>query len=241
MAHTRDRSSYYLEQLCKIATSGGLGIVIVLLYFRGLLDFIVPISFRGYLLCSGFAILALVVLRIIFLFAHRNHQFPYEDKDTRKLWRHAVLCIPILSYFLALPGEAITSYRWAESEQSEGIVHLTIEDLEAFANDDDLREKTTGWIARVEGQFIANPNSKMIFVVKYKPDWEHKSPSSVAVTLDETVPEIRSGAKIRVTGEIQYRKRNHLDEYLPVLKLRSLNDMILLDPIREPPGWERRD
>jgi hypothetical protein len=63
--HGEDRSTYYMEQLCTIAVCGLLGGVAVMLYYQNILRFILAEYLHVYVLWSGIALLALVVLRAI--------------------------------------------------------------------------------------------------------------------------------------------------------------------------------
>jgi uncharacterized membrane protein YcgQ (UPF0703/DUF1980 family) len=56
----------------------------------------------------------------------------------------------------------------------------------------------------------------------------------VAILSPENVGNIKSGAWVEVTGQIEYRKRKDRDEYLPVLKLRSASDVVLTTPDDDP-------
>jgi hypothetical protein len=63
--HSKDRTTYYTEQLCTITICGLLGGVAVMLYYQNLLRFILADYLHPWVLGSGIALLALVVLRAI--------------------------------------------------------------------------------------------------------------------------------------------------------------------------------
>src|SRR5260370_10892149 len=172
MATAQDRSSFFLDHLCAVGACGAFGIVIVLATFQGLLTLMVPNWFVPYVLGSGFTIFGLVLIQAFFLLAKFVHDHDYGNNHSPRLWRHAVLCLPTILYLFGLPSQAFTSRNASViNEQGHGIIQISIEDLQIYANDDVLREKTAGLMVRVKGQFAPNPKSKMAFrLVHFKMD-----------------------------------------------------------------------
>jgi hypothetical protein len=70
MAHTHDHdpSTYYMEQLCTIGICGALGGVAVMMWYQRLpLDILLKKFFHPYVLCSGIALIVLVLIRAVAL------------------------------------------------------------------------------------------------------------------------------------------------------------------------------
>jgi hypothetical protein len=139
-AHTHDRSSYYLEQLCTIGACGALGLVALLLNFQKTLDnqkvlsLLLTSYLHPYLVGSGVVLLAGVGLRGTFLWlsvrrrrASHDHLSEHEesycdqhDHDHEHGWRplrYIVLSLPVMLFFLGLPNEGFRSVKALEIER----------------------------------------------------------------------------------------------------------------------------
>lgn len=62
-----DLRAYYVEQLCTIALCGALGGVSVLMWQRGMLDYILAVPFHLFVLLGGIVLLALVAIKAVTL------------------------------------------------------------------------------------------------------------------------------------------------------------------------------
>src|SRR3954463_4630767 len=97
-AHPPDHAhanTYYVDQLCTIASCGALGGVAVMMYATNKIGLILADQFFLYVLLGGIALLALVAVRAITLWreagqaadhAHghhhdHNHEHPHEHGD----------------------------------------------------------------------------------------------------------------------------------------------------------------
>jgi uncharacterized membrane protein YcgQ (UPF0703/DUF1980 family) len=56
----------------------------------------------------------------------------------------------------------------------------------------------------------------------------------VAIVSPESVADIKPMSWVKVTGQIQFRKRKDRDEYIPVLKLRSRQDVVPTERDEDP-------
>jgi hypothetical protein len=80
--HVHDeRSSYYTDQLCTIGVCGLLGGVAVMLYYQGMIRFVLADYLHIYVLWSGFGLLGLTAIRAGFLWASvgRGGDAPHHD------------------------------------------------------------------------------------------------------------------------------------------------------------------
>jgi PDZ domain len=66
-SHAEDRTTYYTDQLCTLAVCGLLAAVAILMYTQGVLKYILAPYLHIYVFSSGIGLLALVLLRGIFL------------------------------------------------------------------------------------------------------------------------------------------------------------------------------
>jgi len=149
-------------------------------------------------------------------------------------WRYTFLCLPIILFFLGLPNEGFKSVKAMEVEESDRavsdksgkVVALNFKDLETWANDDSQREFYEGQTGTLKGQFV--PKSPTTFgLVRFKMTCcaADAIPLNVVIISPEAVADIKAMSWVQVTGQIQFRKRKNREEYIPVLKLRSRNDI----------------
>src|SRR5690349_10593464 len=93
--HGHDHShagTYYVDQLCTIASCGALGGVAVMMYATGKLSLILASQFFLYVLIGGIVLLAMVVVRAVTLWSeagkaashthehHHDHEHDHEHK-----------------------------------------------------------------------------------------------------------------------------------------------------------------
>jgi len=242
--HPHDRSAYRLEQLCTIGACGLLGLVAIMLYYQKSLNFILAHFLHSYVLWSGFLLFGLAALRTLFLWSSVRHGCDHTHEHRWSPWRYLVLSMPIMLYFLGLPNQSFNSARAIEVEDSNRIIkdragdviQLDFRDMERWAFDESKREWSEGRTGQLKGQFAPGRSSQAFGLVRYK---IMSCPCdairlNVAVISPEGVPDVKSGAWVQVIGQIQYRKRKDREEYVPVLKLRSRNDVLLVPPDDDP-------
>jgi hypothetical protein len=147
-------------------------------------------------------------------------------------------------FVLGLPNQGFSSAKALEVEdlkrvvadQGGDLIHLDFQELERWAFDEGKREWSEGRTGELKGQFALGKSSQAFGLVRYKmlscPC--DAIPLHVAVIAPQGVPNLKSGAWVQVTGQIQFRKRKDRDEYLPVLKLRSRNDVVPIPPDSDP-------
>jgi hypothetical protein len=151
-------------------------------------------------------------------------------------WRYIVLCLPIMLFFLGLPNEGFRTLKAMDVEESSRDVSdkegkplsLNFKDLEIWAYSEDKREWSEGRTGVLKGQFAPGKSSQMFGLVRSKITCcaADVIQLHVAIISPESVAYIKPGSWVEVTGQIQYRKRKDRDEYVPVLKLRSANDVV---------------
>jgi len=154
--------------------------------------------------------------------------------------RYIVLCLPIMLFFLGLPNGGFKSVKAMEVEDSDravadksgdGVLNLQFKELEGWANNEDQRQTFEGRIGRLKGQFVLGKSSNTFGLVRFKMTCcaADAIPLNVAIISPESVADFKAMSWVQVTGQIQFRKRKDREEYIPVLKLRSRNDIIPTD------------
>jgi hypothetical protein len=242
--HSHGHPAYRMEQLCTIGACGLLGLVAVMLYYQKSLNFILAHFLHSYVLWSGFLLLGLAAIRALFVWSPVNRCCDHDHGHGWSPWRYIVLSIPIMLFFLGLPNQSFSSAKAVEVEDSDRIImdqagdliYLDFRDLEHWAFDESKREWSEGRTGLIKGQFAPGRSPHLFNVVRYK---MMSCPCdairlSVAVISPEGVADIKSGAWVQVTGQIQYRKRKDRAEIMPVLKLRSRDDVLLVPPDNDP-------
>jgi hypothetical protein len=240
--HSHDHSAYYLEQLCTIGVCGTLGLVAVLLYYQKLLNFMLAPFLHPYVLGSGFVLLGLAGFRTVLI--SRGHHHHSHDHSWGP-WRYGVLCLPIMLYFLGLPNQGFSSAKAVEVEDIDhpvvdrggDVIHLNFLDLEKWAYDQNMRDWSEGRTGELTGQLFAFGKSAQVFnLVRWKRACcpADAIPVRVAIVSSEAIREIKDGAWVEVTGQIRYGIRKDGKGYMPVLKLRSRNDIVITPPDDDP-------
>jgi len=205
-----------------------------------------------FLVGGGIALLTIVSLRGLFLWlsVHRRpitHETEHrhdggcchEDNHDHK-WspvRHIVLCLPIMLFCLGLPNEGFRSARAVEIEEPEhptsaklgDLIYLDFKEFYDSPHNQPKREYFEGRTGVLKGQ-LARGNSPSVFsLVRFIQTCcpGDAIPIRVAVISPEGIPDVKNMAWLEVTGQIQYAKRQGRNETVPVLKVRSLKDVVL--------------
>ena len=61
--HGHSHSDYYIEQLLTVLISGAFGVVAILMYFMGMLNFLLVDRFHLWVLIGGIALLVMTLIR----------------------------------------------------------------------------------------------------------------------------------------------------------------------------------
>jgi uncharacterized membrane protein YcgQ (UPF0703/DUF1980 family) len=138
-------------------------------------------------------------------------------------------------FFLGLPNGGFKSLKAMEVEESNrsvadksgDVIHLNFKELESWANNELQREAFEGRTGTLKGQFVLGKTPNTFGLVRFKMTCcaADAIPLNVAIIAPESVADIKAMSWVEVTGQIQFRKRKNREEYLPVLKLRSRQDI----------------
>jgi uncharacterized membrane protein YcgQ (UPF0703/DUF1980 family) len=145
-------------------------------------------------------------------------------------------------FFLGLPNEGFRSIKATEIEESDrtvadkGRVSLNFKELDRSAYNETQRDFFEGKTGTLKGQFAPGKSSTTFSLVRLKITCcaADAIPLNVVIISPESVADIKPMSWVEVTGQIQYRKRKDRDEYVPVLKLHSLQDVVPTAPDDDP-------
>ncbi|SRR6266478_333186 len=224
--HRHGRSNYFARQLLALSICAAVGVVTIIINYQD--------SYSPYLLWSGLAVVTLVGVRIAFLsFSLRRGHLEIPVRE-RSPWQYVVLSLPVVLYFLVPLNRGADQ---PDADNTAGVIQLDFEDFVNGANDPDERAHFEGKVGVLKGQYAEGRKSNLAFGL-FRLKGRHEKPLSVSVVSDVSITTFKMGAWVQVIGEIEYRKREDQDEYYPVLKVHSLNDMVPTKPIGEPPSFE---
>jgi hypothetical protein len=161
--------------------------------------------------------------------------------------RYAVLMLPIVLFFLNLPNSGFSAERWDFQKQSlEGggalqeiaqkgdkIIDLAFKELTSAALVPDTRAALEGQIGRLKGMYKSLGSDKefTLFRVKMTCCAADAIPLGVRIISPENVTRIADKEWVEVRGQVQFRKLEGKDKYLPVLQLRSADDVRKIAPL----------
>src|SRR5438552_3208076 len=171
-----------------------------------------------------------------------GHHHDHGHEHRWNPWRYIVLCLPIMLFFLGLPNEGFRSIKATEIEESDrtvadkGRVSLSFKELDSSAYSEAKRDYFEGKTGTLTGQFAPGKSPTTFGLVRLKITCcsADAIPLNVVILSPESVTEVKPMSWVQVTGQIQYRKRKDREEYVPVLKLRSRQDIVPTAPDDDP-------
>jgi uncharacterized membrane protein YcgQ (UPF0703/DUF1980 family) len=137
---------------------------------------------------------------------------------------------------LGLPNEGFRSVKAVEIEgidpdmklKQGAVLHLDFMELYNSVYNEGKREFLQGRTGVLKGQFVPSSSPTFFNVVRFIKRCcpGDAIPVRVPVVCLEGTREIENMSWVEVTGQIQYRKGKGRDEYFPVLKVRSGQDIV---------------
>lgn len=160
-------------------------------------------------------------------------------------WRYTLLLLPIVLFFLNLPNKGFTSSgkavdigdeEHAVVAKGNGVISLGFKEMSQWAYNEDQRKEFEGEQGVIKGQFMPGRNDRTFGLVRYKITCcaADAIPLNVVIISKEPIQNIRPNQWVKVTGQIQFRKRLDRDEYVPVLSVESRNNVELTPPDDNP-------
>ena len=229
--HSHSHSDYYIEQLLTVLISGAFGVVAILMYLFGMLDFLLVPRFHPWVLAGGVALLAMTVIRGVALFLEDAHDHAHDHEDHSHgniFWRVVILAFPILLFCFGLPNSSFsqdyTDKKIGKAEElgkvssvkakGSGVMKVTLEQL----NNPQLREIYDGRIVALtgalrqegEGDFTLYQGS----MACCKADTVY---FTARVITENFLPQIPDNSTVTVEGILQYVKSKKAAEPIPVI------------------------
>lgn len=134
--HSHDGDSYLYDQICMVVFSLGLAAVAVLMYFNGMLDFLLAPGFHVPLLAGGGVLATVTVVRAVTLWGaagsahshHHDHDHNHDDHGHDhdhdhhhhadhdhghdhgwSPWKYTLLLAPIMLFLLGIPNKGFST------------------------------------------------------------------------------------------------------------------------------------
>lgn len=165
-------------------------------------------------------------------------------------WRYAVLLLPLMlsalllyyhyaGFSLAFSTDRLTQGLSKEGEvdasganatvKDDKVIHPLLSDMLVWASTETGREKNEGRRAVLRGLYLPlNDKQCTLFRMKITCCASDMIPSGVRIVAPDNLPKnIPAGEKLEATGVIQFLKPKDKDQYIPVLILQSVNDLVV--------------
>ena len=151
--------------------------------------------------------------------------------------------LPIVLYFLNLPNSSFSA-DWVARATSTGAVEgpakevaskeglvLGFKELSNAAYYPDLRAELEGKTGQLKGMFSPiSPKEFTLFRVKINCCAADAIPVEVRIISPENITRVEAKEWVEVEGQIQFRKLVGRDKYLPVLMLKSADQVRKIPP-----------
>ena len=158
--------------------------------------------------------------------------------------RYAVLMLPIVLFFLGLPNSGFSEGRFAIGKetvdpsatrlQDKGgkAVELGFKELSNAALIPSARDELEGRTGILRGQYSPKSDKQFtLFRVKMNCCAADAIPLQVPIISPENLTRLKPQEWVEVEGQIQFRKVEGSDKYLPVLLLKSADQVRKIDPL----------
>jgi hypothetical protein len=174
---------------------------------------------------------------------HHDHAHGHGHEHGWTPARYAVLMLPIVLYFLNLPNSTF-SQEWFSKHMEggkiegsdpnvkakEGLV-LGFKELANAAYYPKTREAMEGQTGKLTGMFSPiSAKEFTLFRVKMTCCAADAIPVEVRIVCDENITTVNPKDWVEVEGQIQFRKLVGRDKYLPVLYLKSADQVKRIPP-----------
>jgi hypothetical protein len=206
-----------------------------------------------FLVGSGVALLTIVSLRCLFLWSSARRRAPshqcnhehgvscchQENHEHDHRWspvRYIVISLPIMLFCLGLPNEGFRSAKAVEVEESDlpispkegALIHLDFKEFYDSPYDQAKREYFQGRTGVLKGQLARGNNPTIFSLIRYVRTCcpGDAIPIYVAVVSPNGAGELKNMDWVEVTGQIQYAKRKGNNQAIPVLKVRSRQEIV---------------
>jgi uncharacterized repeat protein (TIGR03943 family) len=175
---------------------------------------------------------------------HSHDHGHSHDHDHSHGWtpaRYAVLMLPIVLYFLNMPNSSFSASRMGRDLNTGAIeggdatmlaskgaaINLGFKELTAAAFFEDQRKELEGQSGKLKGMFSPLKNDKefTLFRVKMNCCAADAIPVGVRILSLENITQFKAQDWVEVEGQIQFRKLVGQEKYMPVLLVKSADQV----------------
>lgn len=257
--HEHHGNEYYLDQLCTLGTCAAVGTVCVLMYAlktpdgQPRLAYILVPQFFVPVLIGGVALLALVVVRGVSVWREAgagekaccNHDHDHDDGHEHG-WtpaKYAVLLLPVVLYFLNLPNSSFNPQMFnfggvelageVTAVADKGAVALGFKELTNAALDARTRDELEGKTGSLRGMFSRLGSDKVFTLYRVKMTCCAADAIPLGVRIfspNENITGIPEKQWVEVSGQVQFQKLKDRDKYMPVMLVKSADDVKKIPP-----------
>jgi uncharacterized repeat protein (TIGR03943 family) len=183
---------------------------------------------------------------------HHNHDHAHgHDHGHSHGWtpaKYAVLLLPLVLYLLHLPNSSLAGIDAFQSAQGEareledtgqhqdagskGEISLGFKELSNAVYNPQQREYFEGHVGKLRGMYwpLAGEKEFTLFRVKMTCCAADAIPLEVRILSPENLTKLQPKQWVEVKGQIQFRKLAGKDKYVPVLQLKSADDVKPIPP-----------
>jgi hypothetical protein len=124
---------------------------------------------------------------------------------------------------------------WLEPT-SDAVLDLQFPDLQRATYTESLQEQLEGRTGRLRGQFVPGEDGREGTLVRFRMVCcaADLVPLRLQVIAPVGIAHIEPEQWVQVTGQVQFRKLRGRDEMVPVLQVRSLDDIAPIEPEPRP-------
>ena len=233
--HGHSHSDYYIEQLLTVLISGAFGMVAILMYFMGMLNFLLVERFHLWVLAGGIALLVMTLIRGVALFLEDAHEHAHDHADHEHgniFWRVVILAFPILLFCFGLPNSSFSqdyiNKRLGKAEdlsqigavdgKGGDVMHMTLQQLSTVTYNAKVMEQyegrtvsLTGTLRREgEGDYTLYTGSMACCVA----DTVYLT---ARVITENFLPQMADDTTVQVEGVLQFVSSKKGREPIPVI------------------------
>jgi uncharacterized repeat protein (TIGR03943 family) len=182
-----------------------------------------------------------------------DHEHPHDHGHDHgwNPWRYAVLLLPVVLFFLGMPNQGFSDDHLkrqiggGQLEDSSVIMltrkgtetlHPSIEQLEKAVYNQQQRELYEGTMVQLKGQFVPGSQNTEGTLVRLKMTCCAADVIAIRVKIvsPTPIPAMPPEQWVEITGQIQFRKLQGRDEYVPVIQVTSPEDIVPTTPDSNP-------
>lgn len=245
--HGHSHSDYYIEQLLTVLISGAFGVVAILMYFFGMLDFLLVTGFHPWVLVGGVALLVMTLIRGIALFLEDAHDHAHDHEDHAHgniFWRVVILAFPILLFCFGLPNSSFSQdyldkklgkaedlgQVGAISGKGGAVMNITFEDLNGATYNPKMMELYEGRTVSLGGALRKEGEGDYTL---YKGSMACCKADTVYLTArvitENFLPQMPDNSTVTVEGVLQFVKSKKDREPIPVIIVSDTTKFAAVD------------